>query len=127
MSASTRSFFVIATMPRSTPSRLAYVHVLARLRHDRLVGRDDEEHHIDAPRPSHHVPHETLMTRHVYDPDEDIVAEAVVSEAQHSMVMPRSFSSLSLSQSMPVSAFMRAVFPWSMWPGRPMTIVFIVK
>jgi hypothetical protein len=41
-----------------------------------------------------------------------------------SMVMPRSFSSLSRSVSMPVRAFTRAVLPWSMWPAVPRMTCF---
>jgi hypothetical protein len=37
------------------------------------------------------------------------------------MVIPRSFSSLRRSVSIPVSAFTRAVLPWSMCPAVPMT------
>ena len=41
------------------------------------------------------------------------------------MVIPRRFSSLWVSQSMPVSAFTRAVLPWSMCPAVPMIRCFI--
>src|SRR6476646_7888082 len=41
------------------------------------------------------------------------------------MVMPRRFSSSSRSASMPVRAFTRAVFPWSMCPAVP-TIMFFM-
>src|SRR5579863_9010527 len=42
-----------------------------------------------------------------------------------SMVIPRRFSSSKRSASMPVSAFTRAVFPWSMCPAVP-TIMFFM-
>src|ERR1051326_6124588 len=42
-----------------------------------------------------------------------------------SMVMPRRFSSSNRSASMPVSAFTKAVLPWSMWPAVP-TIIFFM-
>lgn len=42
-----------------------------------------------------------------------------------SMVSPRSFSSLSRSQSMPVIALMSDVLPWSTWPAVPMTTLFM--
>ena len=38
-----------------------------------------------------------------------------------SMVMPRCFSSLNLSGSVPVSAWTKLDFPWSMWPAVPST------
>src|SRR5205807_8992634 len=42
-----------------------------------------------------------------------------------SIVMPRCFSSLSRSASMPVRALTRAVLPWSMWPAVPRMMDFI--
>src|SRR5215510_16300899 len=42
-----------------------------------------------------------------------------------SMVIPRRFSSSNRSASIPVSAFTRAVLPWSMWPAVP-TIMFFM-
>ena len=45
----------------------------------------------------------------------------------NSMVMPLSFSSLSLSVSMPVTALIRLVLPWSMWPAVPRMICFNVQ
>lgn len=41
------------------------------------------------------------------------------------MEMPRRFSSSSRSVSTPVSARTSAVFPWSMWPAVPATILFM--
>ncbi len=41
-----------------------------------------------------------------------------------SMVIPLSFSSFKRSVSIPVKALTRAVFPWSIWPAVPMTILF---
>ena len=42
----------------------------------------DEEHHVDAPCPRHHVPDEPLMARDIDDADEDIVSEAVVGKSE---------------------------------------------
>src|SRR6202049_845307 len=42
-----------------------------------------------------------------------------------SMEIPRCFSSLRRSVSMPVKARTRAVLPWSMWPAVPMIMFFI--
>ena len=45
--------------------------MLARLRHDRLVGRDDEKHRIDPAGSREHVPDETLVTRNIDERDPD--------------------------------------------------------
>ena len=42
-----------------------------------------------------------------------------------SMVIPRSFSSFKRSVSIPVSALISDVFPWSMWPAVPRIICFM--
>ena len=42
------------------------VQVLARLRHHPLVGSDDEEGHVDAPRAGQHVADEALVPGHVH-------------------------------------------------------------
>ena len=39
--------------------------VLARLRHHAVVGRDDQQHEIDAGRAGQHVVHELLVAGHV--------------------------------------------------------------
>ncbi len=41
--------------------------VLARLRHNAVIGGDHQEHDIDAGRARHHLAHELLMTRYVDD------------------------------------------------------------
>ena len=61
---------------------LADIHVLPGLGHDRFVCGNHEEHHVDAPGPCHHMFHEPLMAGHVDDADEQIIAEAVVGEAE---------------------------------------------
>ena len=55
--------------------------VLARLRHDRVVGGDDEERDVDARRAGDHRPHELLVTRDVHE-GEDRSAPSRVGEAE---------------------------------------------
>jgi hypothetical protein len=43
--------------------------VLAGLRHDSFVGRDDEERQVNTRGAGHHGSHEGLMTRHIHDAD----------------------------------------------------------
>ena len=50
--------------------------VFAGLRHDRVVGRDDEQGEVDAGGPGEHVLDEPLVAGHVHD------AEAVVAEVE---------------------------------------------
>ena len=52
-------------MPRGMSQQAADVEVLARLRHHRFVGRDDQQHAVDAADARQHRPHETLVPRHV--------------------------------------------------------------
>ena len=65
VSASTRSALVSATTPAGTPQQPADVEVLARLRHHRLVGGDDQHDAVDAADAGEHVLHEALVAGHV--------------------------------------------------------------
>src|SRR5208282_3550117 len=62
--------------------KLADVHVLPGLGHDRLVGSDHEEHHVDAPCPRHHVLDEPLVAGHIDNAHEHVVPEAIEGKAQ---------------------------------------------
>ena len=59
----------------------ADLEVLARLRHHRLVGGDDEQHRIDAADARQHVADEALVPRHVDEGDLEI-AVGPVREAE---------------------------------------------
>ena len=52
---------------RGQPEQPHDVEVLARLRHDGLVRRDDEQHRVDPSRAREHVAHETLVPGHVHE------------------------------------------------------------
>ena len=43
--------------------------MLTRLRHDAFICRDNEQGEIDAAGAGKHCPHESLVTRHIYDAD----------------------------------------------------------
>ncbi len=68
--------------PPAYAEKLADVHVLPGLRHDRLIAGDDKEHHVDAPCPCHHVSDEPLMAGNVDDTDKDIFSEAIVGKPE---------------------------------------------
>ena len=53
--------------------------MLPRLRLDRLVGRDDQQHQIDAPHPSQHVAHKALVAG---DVDESQMQRVAVPRPQ---------------------------------------------
>ena len=59
----------------------ADVEVLARLRHDRFVGGDHQQHGVDAADAGQHVPHEALVSRNVDEGDRRI-AVAQIGEAE---------------------------------------------
>ena len=88
----------------------ADVEVLARLRHHRFVGRDDQQHAVDAADAGEHGPHEPLVARHVDERDASR-RRSRRARSPSSIVMPRSFSSFSRSGSMPVSACTSALLP----------------
>ena len=54
------------------PQQPADGEVLARLRHHRLVGGDDQQHGVDAADPGQHVLDETLVSRHVDEREIDV-------------------------------------------------------
>ena len=86
------------------------VEVLLGLRHDAVVGGDGEEHEIDAVRAGEHVPDEALVAGDVDDAARVPSGRSRWAKPR-SMEMPRSFSSLSRSVSVPVSALTRLVLP----------------
>ena len=51
------------------PEQLDDGEVLARLRHDAVVGRDDQQHEVDAADAGEHVADEALVAGHVDDAD----------------------------------------------------------
>ena len=59
----------------------ADVEMLARLRHDRLIGRDDEDDEVDAADAGEHVLHEALVAGDVDERDVDAVDD-LVGEAE---------------------------------------------
>ena len=81
MSASARSDLVIDDDAARNAQQAADVEVLARLRHHRFVGGDDQQHAIDAADAGEHRPHEPLVTGHV-DERDPRVADGGVREAQ---------------------------------------------
>ena len=81
MSASTRSALVSAIEPGRHAQQAADVEVLARLRHDRLVGRHDQHDEVDAADAGQHVLDEPLVAGHVDERDVD-VADRLVREAR---------------------------------------------
>ncbi len=56
----------------------ADVKMLTRLRHDRLVCRNDEHHDVDAADPGEHVLDEPLVARHVDEGQRDVIRPAHV-------------------------------------------------
>ena len=58
------------------------VQMLVRLRHDAVVGGDDEDDHIHAVRAGDHVADEVHMARHIHDADDALVGQAARGEAQ---------------------------------------------
>ena len=48
-------------MPRGMPQQPADLEMLSRLRHHRFVGRDNQQHAIDAADPGQHRAHEPLV------------------------------------------------------------------
>ena len=52
-------------MPRLDAEQVDDRQMLARLRHDPVVGRDDQQHEVDAGGAGQHVVHEALVAGHV--------------------------------------------------------------
>ena len=63
------------------PQQPADLEVLAGLGHDRLVGGDDQQHHIEPARPGEHVPDEPLVAGDIHEGVAD-AAGGEVREAQ---------------------------------------------
>ena len=106
--------------PAPDAEQLADVEVLAGLRHDALVGGDDQADQVEAAGAGHHRLDEALVARHV-DHAEAPVAEVEVGEAE----LGGDAALLLLLEAIGVDAGQRltsAVLPWSMWPAVPRTI-----
>ena len=78
---STRSHLVRATTPEDRPSKVEDLHVLACLRHDRVVGRDDQHGQVETRGAREHVADEPLVAGHV-DQGDLIIAQLERREAQ---------------------------------------------
>ena len=120
-SGSARSALVSTTRPLRDPEQLADGEVLARLRHHPLVGRDDQHDEVDAARARRACSSRTARARARRRCRASARRPASRWAKPRSMVIPRSFSSLSRSGSIPVSARTRVDLPWSMWPAVPTT------
>jgi hypothetical protein len=68
--------------PAADLEEAADVQVLARLRHDALVRRDDEQHRVDPRGAGHHPAHEPLVTGHVHHPGRDAAGKRQVRESE---------------------------------------------
>ncbi len=68
--------------PARDPEQAADLEVLARLRHHRLVGRDDQHHGVDAVGAGQHVAHEALVARNVDERGDQRRPELGVREAE---------------------------------------------
>ena len=62
-------------MPVLQPEQVHDGQMLARLRHDAVVGGDHQHHEVDARGAGQHVVHEALVTGHVDEAD-DLAARA---------------------------------------------------
>ena len=71
----------------------ADVEMLARLRLDRFVGGDHEQHQVDAADAGQHVLDEALVPGHVDEAQPVARASIAGARSPRSMVMPRRFSS----------------------------------
>ena len=78
--------------------------MLARLRHDAVIGRDDQQHEIDAGRAGQHVVHELLVPRHVDEAEHAAVRRRQVGEAE----IDRDAARLLLLQAVGIDAGQRA-------------------
>ena len=95
---------------RSHAEQVHDVQVFLGLRHDSVIGGNRDQHQVDAVRPGEHVTDEPLMSGHV-DHARRVPSGRSRRAKPRSIEMPRSFSSLSLSVSSPVSALTRLVLP----------------
>ena len=62
----------------SNPEQMQDVEMLLRLRHHAVVGRDGEEHQVDAVGAGEHVPDESLVARHVHDARAGVVRQSQI-------------------------------------------------
>ena len=106
-SGSARSALVRTTSPALDAQQLADREMLARLRHHPLVGGDDQQDEVDAADARQHVLHEALVARARRRCRASARRASSRWAKPRSMVMPRAFSSLRRSVSMPVSAWTR--------------------
>ena len=84
--------------------------MFARLRHDRVVGRDDEHGQVETRGAREHVADEPLVAGHV-DQGEPGSSPRSSEAKPRSIVIPRCFSAGSRSVSTPVKARTKAVLP----------------
>ena len=84
--------------------------MLASLRHDPVVGSDDQEREIDSGDACKHVAHESLVARHVDEAMKPPPGNANAAKPR-SMVIPRLRSSGRCVVSVPVSALISVVLP----------------
>ena len=111
----------MATTPARDAEQVDDREVLARLRHDAVVGGDHEQHDVDAGGAGDHLAHEPLVAGDVDDAHRAPARQRRAARSPSSMVTPRSFSSGRRSGSVPVSALTSADLPWSMCPAVPRT------
>ena len=71
-----------ATTPCREPQQVHDGEVLARLRHDAVVGGDHQHHEVDAGGAGQHVVHEALVARHVDEADDLAARARPVGEAE---------------------------------------------
>ena len=111
--------------------QLQDVEMLARLRLDRFIRCNHQQHQIDPAHARQHVAHKALVPGNVDKAQPQHVSPVSGRSGKsmcakpRSMVMPRRFSSSSRSASIPVRAFTSAVLPWSMCPAVPTMMDFI--
>ena len=90
-----------------------------RLRHDRVIGRDDKHGQVESRCAGEHVADKPFVARHVDERE----MKPIQFERRKANVDRDSapFSAGSRSVSIPVNARTRAVLPWSMCPAVPST------
>ena len=96
-SGSTRSALVTTGMPDRHTQVLQDGEMLGGLRHDALVGGDDQQREVDARRAGHHGAHEVLVPGHVHDARPPGRRRSSRGAKLRSMVIPRRRSSASRS------------------------------
>ena len=118
-SGSARSLLVTATTPRVHVERAQDAGVLARLRHDAVVGRDRHQVQVDPGRAGDHRAHVALVPGDVDDRQPRAAGErhAARSRARSRSRAraPRAGGRCRRRSAPAISA----VLPWSMWPAVP--------